>query len=146
MGEMGVGCRTGLQRERDRNNQQQQQRAKPNRHQRLRQTLFNEQEQDEARIENLPWGDPILMKPQEGSVPIYFINKNGLSSNNKFEEILEIRQELMNVGVSIVGLAETNKDWSRPGLQSQSTQAWRQFFGPSTWTTASSSEITGDDY
>ena len=51
----------------------------------------------------------------------------------------------MNVGVSIVGLAETNKDWSRPGLQSQSTQAWRQFFGPSTWTTASSSEITGNN-
>ena len=146
VGEKDVGRRHGLPGLDETTQQQQQQRKKPNRHQRLRQTRFNEQAQEDEMIENLPWGDSTLQEPEDDCVRFYFINKNGLSSNNNFEEILEIGQATTNIGVSILGMAETNKDWSRPGLQTQSARAWRKFFGPSSWLTASSGELTGEDY
>ena len=127
-------------------NQTTQQRAKPNRHQRLRQTRLNEQAQEEEVMDNLPWGDSTLKDPDDGCVRVYFINANGLSSSNNFEEIQEIGQAITNIKVSVLGLAETNKDWSRPGLQAASAQAWRRFFSGSPWITASSGELTGEDY
>ena len=149
VGEAEVGRGDGLQGWNFSNQaaQQQRQRTKPNRHQRLRQARLNERQHEEEVAENLPWGDSVLQDPEEGCSRFYFINANGLSSANDFEEIQEIGQALTNIKVSMLGMAETNKDWSRPGLKSKSTRAWKKVFGAgSKWVTASSGELTGDDY
>ena len=66
-------------------------------------------------LTNLPWGDSIApdLKPS-GCLRIYFQNINGILYNSRTEKTHKIAESLLQKGVDILGLAETNIDWRHP--------------------------------
>jgi hypothetical protein len=100
----------------------------------------------ELFIDNIPWGDSMESQPPDGYARAYFQNINGIKAELGFTCANEIGFCASNSWIDILGMAETNLDWSRSEARHQCNNHWRKYWPTLSVTTASSPITFGSTY
>ena len=76
----------------------------------------------------IPWGDEILGRETTGSARFLCQNVNGISNTDHLSKAHEIGEAARDFGVNILGLIETNVDWSYGDIRANITNTLRRYW------------------
>jgi hypothetical protein len=79
------------------------------------------------RPHNVPFGDSMAEKTAT-LCRFYFVNINGISSNNEFLAFQDALESLLAHGVDIFGLSENNLDWLKHMIRDKCGKICQDFY------------------